>query len=230
MHLNKLQTWDISPKEAYKLQNSIKRRIITKNTNRIDADTRFSVACVDVSYSRIEKVGFADIIVWDTESEEIIEEQTAIGETEFPYIPGLLTFREAPLALSAISKLKSEIDVFIFDGQGIAHPRYCGLASHLGLIVNKPSIGCAKKRLFGNYSEPGAQKGSRSFLYNDQQIIGTVLRTKRRCNPLFISIGHMIDLETSVEIIMKLTVKYRIPEPLRIADFNTKKLRKQHNL
>ena len=230
MHFNQLHKWDISPSEAYKLQNMLKRRIITKNTNKISLNKRLTVACVDVSYSRIEKVGFADIIVWDTESKEIIEEQTAISEAMFPYIPGLLTFREAPLALSAISKLKNDIDVFIFDGQGLAHPRNCGLASHLGLIINKPSIGCAKKRLIGSYSEPGAQKNSRSFLYNDQQIIGIVLRTKRRCNPLFISIGHMIDLELSVEIILKLTDKYRIPEPLRIADLNTKILRKKHNL
>ncbi|MCD4658354.1 MAG: endonuclease V [Planctomycetes bacterium] len=230
MHINQLHNWDITPSEAFKLQKKLTRRIITKNTNKINPNNRLTVAAVDVSYSRIEKVGFADIIVWDTETKEIIEEQTAIGEATFPYIPGLLTFREAPLVLSAISKLKSNIGVFIFDGQGVAHPRSCGLASHLGLFINTPSIGCAKKRLFGSYSEPGAQKGSRSFLYDDQHIIGTVLRTKRRCNPLFISVGHMIELETSVEIILKLTDKYRIPEPLRIADINTKKLRKKHNL
>jgi len=230
MQFRNLHPWNLKPKDAIKLQKSLVSQIYTQNLRNIDPQSNLIIAAVDVSYSRIEKVGFAYVVVWDLKNKEIIEEQSAVGESLFPYVPCLLSFREAPLALEAISKIKSKIDVFMFDGQGIAHPRGIGLASHMGLFLEKPSIGCAKSRLFGTFTEPACQKDSRSFLYQNDKIIGTVLRSKRRCNPLFISVGHLIDLSTSIDIISQMIDKYRIPEPLRIADLNTKLLRKKRNL
>lgn len=153
---------------------------------------------------------------------ELLEENACSGETLFPYIPGLLSFREGPAAIEAVRGLKRRPDVIIFDGQGVAHPRGLGIASYAGFFLNIPSIGCAKTRLVGAHDEPDPVKGSRTPLVHKGKVIGAVLRTQNRVKPLFISPGHLIDIEGSIEVVLAATGKYRLPEPVRCADMLSK--------
>lgn len=151
-----------------------------------------------------------------------IEDVVVNSISLFPYIPGYLSFKEGPAILKAFEKLKIKPDILLFDGQGIAHPRGIGIASHLGIILDIPTIGCAKSRLIGEYKEPGSKKGDWTYLYHDGKRIGAVLRTRDGVRPLFISPGHMIDIESSIEIVMNCISRFRIPEPLRRADHLTR--------
>ena len=143
---------------------------------------------------------------------------TAVRRVNFPYIPGLLTFREGPAILAALGHLTGAPDLLMFDGQGIAHPRRCGLASHIGLLLDLPSIGCAKTRLSGRYEEPRAEKGSYSYLKDSDETIGAVVRTRSNVKPLFVSIGHRINLQDSINIVFRFCSRYRLPETTRRAD------------
>ena len=158
---------------------------------------------------------------------ELIDTQTAILELTFPYVPGLLSFREGPAVISAVRKLKKRPDVLILDGQGIAHPQMIGLASHVGLLLDIPTIGCAKSRLVGEFREPGWKRGSTSPLVYKGQMVGTVLRSKDGVRPLFISPGHMVDFQDSVDLVLSCSKGYRLPEPTRAADLETKKRKRQ---
>ena len=143
----------------------------------------------------------------------------ATRQTTFPYIPGLLSFREIPVLLDAIARLRSRPQLLVVDGHGIAHPRRFGIASHLGVVADVPTIGCAKSRLTGKHEEPGPLPGDCSpLLSRDGELIGRVVRTKARTRPLFVSIGHKIGLETAVEIVLRCLRGYRLPEPTRLAD------------
>lgn len=153
--------------------------------------------------------------------------ETAIREANFPYVPGYLAFREGPVIIDALKSLKIKPDIVLFDGQGIAHPMGLGIASHIGVLIDMPAIGCAKSRLVGKYKEPGFKKGDWSPLEYNSKVVGVVLRTKDRVRPVFVSPGHRIDLKASIKIILGCTSKYRIPEPLRRADFISKKLKKE---
>jgi deoxyribonuclease V len=148
---------------------------------------------------------------------EPVETATASAKLMFPYIPGLLSFREAPACLAAVRKLKSEPDLFLIDGQGIAHPRRLGLAAHLGLFLDKPTIGCAKSRLIGEFEPPGIEKGAHSPLRDHDQIIGAVVRTRHNVKPLFISVGHKCRLEDAIRLTLACATRYRLPEPTRLA-------------
>jgi deoxyribonuclease V len=157
---------------------------------------------------------------------EPIEEAYSIKELTFPYIPGYLSFREGPAMIEAIGRLKRTPDVVIFDGQGIAHPRGLGLASFAGLMLDIPTIGCAKSRLVGTYKEPGAKKGSHRPLSYGTRIVGAVVRTRGNTKAVFVSPGHMMDVETSVRIVLGCATRYRLAEPVRSADILTKRLKK----
>ncbi len=148
---------------------------------------------------------------------EQVETVTAQQETRFPYIPGLLSFREAPVCLEAVAKLKQRPDLFMIDGQGVAHPRRLGLASHLGLFLDRPTIGCAKTRLIGTYEEPGRERGAHGLLRDDDDTIGAVVRTRSRVKPVFVSVGHKCTLEDAIRITLSCATRYRIPEPTRLA-------------
>jgi len=148
---------------------------------------------------------------------EHVETVTAQQETRFPYIPGLLSFREAPVCLEAAGKLRRQPDLFMIDGQGVAHPRRLGLAAHLGLFFDRPTIGCAKSRLIGTYDEPGPEKGAHSLLYDGKEVIGAVVRTRARVKPIFVSVGHKCRLEDAIRIALACSTRYRIPEPTRLA-------------
>jgi deoxyribonuclease V len=145
------------------------------------------------------------------------DEKTVVRKLEFPYIPGFLSFREAPTMIDALMALSTMPDVILVDGQGIAHPRGLGLAAHIGVLMNLPTIGCAKSRLTGNYVHPGPVKGDSSFLLASTKRIGTVLRTRNNVKPLFISPGNLVDFADSVRIVLECTTNYRLPEPIRCA-------------
>jgi deoxyribonuclease V len=175
------------------------------------------IAGVDVSLGRQGGIGRAAVVVFRYPSMEIVAESIHEGPVTMPYIPGLLSFRELPLILPAIEKLSIEPDLFIVDGQGIAHPRRLGIASHLGLFIGKPTIGCAKSRLCGEHDEVGIGVGESQDMLDRGEVIGRVIRTKAACKPLYISVGHLINLETSVDWVLKLSKGYRLPEPVRQA-------------
>jgi len=184
-----------------------------------------TVAGIDCAFSKDGERIFAVVVVLRLPDLETIETASASGEVAFPYIPGLLSFREAPVCIAAVEKLRKQPDVFIIDGQGIAHPRRLGLAAHLGLFFDRPTIGCAKSRLIGQFQEPPLQKGAYALLtdrktteQNTQyQTIGAVLRTRANVKPVFVSVGHKCRLEDAVEITLACTTKYRLPEPTRLA-------------
>ena len=160
---------------------------------------------------------------------EIADEYFIKGKIEFPYIPGLLSFREAPLLLKLFKKVSPAPELIFFDGQGVAHPCKLGLASHMGLFLNCTTIVCAKNLLTGTYREPTSKKGSRARLKGkESETIGSVLRTRENCKPVFVSVGHQIDLKTAIRWTMKCTTRYRIPEPTRLAHIRVNDYRKRN--
>lgn len=176
------------------------------------------IAGVDAAFTGDGKFCLAGVVLWDMEADEVVEQRTATRGLIFPYIPGLLTFREAPAIIAALRKLHQTPDCLMCDGQGIAHQRKCGIATHLGIIVGLPSIGCAKSRLIGDYAMPAKTRGSRSPLTVKGEVVGMVLRTRDQVKPLFVSVGNDIDLDTAVHITLGCGRGFRLPEPTRLAD------------
>ncbi len=219
MHIQHLHDWNISAAEAIALQKQMAAEIDYHHPIDLDAVRR--VAGVDVSVKTDPVTGKANsqaaVVVLSYPDMQVIETALAQMPTPFPYIPGLLSFREGPVLETAFRKLQAEPDVLIFDGMGRAHPRRIGIASHMGLWLQKPSIGCGKSLLTGHFSEPGNERGDFSDLVDRGEVIGAVLRTRSNVKPVFISVGHLADLETSVELVMRCTSKYRLPDPIRAA-------------
>lgn len=213
MNVKNLHPWKVSYKEAVRIQNDLRKQLILRK----EFVNPGLVAGADVSYSKKNSRFYAMVIVFKFPELIPIEEITATRSVEFPYIPGFLSFREAPVLLEAFKKIKNIPDVVIVDGQGIAHPRGLGLASHLGLILDLPTVGCAKNRLTGQYQEVADEAGSYEFLRINGRVMGAVLRTKKGVKPVFISPGHRIDLSSSIELVLKTTKGYRLPEPTRQA-------------
>ena len=195
---------NFSVKKAHKTQLCLSQKIILKDMLPPKIGT---IAGVDVSY--VDDIGIGVIAVLDYESLKLLEAQVATCQVRMPYIPTLLSFRELPPAMAAIEKLKIQPDVFLVDAQGLAHPYRCGFASHLGLAIGKPTIGSAKSRLIGSLLE----KGGETFLVDKDEVIGAVVTTKQGAKPIYVSIGHMVSLETAIKI-AKHSAKNRIPEPL----------------
>ena len=219
-----LHSWEVSPQEAIKIQKDLKSNIsLKKSFNKID-----KIAGVDVSYYQNKMI--AGVIIFEFPNLKIIERQSFVSSINFPYIPGLLTFREGPSILSAFKKIKNEPDIILFDGQGIAHPRRMGIATHLGLFLDRPTIGCAKSRLSGKYISVGEQKGDYTPLKEGEEVLGVVLRTRKGVNPIFLSPGHKIDLPNSIEIVLKCIVKYRLPLPVREAHIFVNQIRNDFSL
>jgi len=221
MKYQDIHSWAVSYSEALDIQKKLSRMV---ESRPLDHPIRF-VAGSDISFSKADNRLFTAVVVLTFPDLEKVEEVRAQGEATFPYVPGLLSFREAPPLLAAFARLQHDPDVILVDGQGIAHPRRLGLASHLGVILGRPTIGCAKSRLIGEYAEPGEQKGDRSPLRHAGETIGMVLRTRRRTRPVFVSIGHLIDLDTAVSIVLACTRTYRLPEPARQAHILANRIR-----
>lgn len=225
MDYRNLHPWSVSPAEAVRIQHRLRPKLILNCVPK----KMNTIAGIDVSFQRGSNRLYAAIVVLvltkanshQTSQRltalQVDETVTASLDVDFPYIPGLLSFREIPVVLKAWEKLTIRPDCLICDGQGIAHPRQFGLAAHLGLIVDLPSIGCGKTRLIGLYDEPGPIRGDHTPLVDRGKTIGRVLRSKDRVKPLFISPGHRMTLDRSVEVILSCQGGYRLPEPTRLA-------------
>ncbi|AQG81096.1 deoxyribonuclease V [Spirosoma montaniterrae] len=209
-----LHPWtDISPADAVALQQQLRSQVrILPPTGPLR-----TIAGCDISFNKFEETVYAGIVVLDLETLETIDEAGVVSTATFPYVPGLLSFREIPSLLEAWAKLTTEPDVVMFDGQGIAHPRRIGIASHGGLFLNRPTFGCAKSVLVGKYNEPAPERGSWSPMTHYRDVVGAALRTKNRVNPVYVSPGHLIDLETAIALTLRCDGKYRLPEPTRRA-------------
>jgi deoxyribonuclease V len=214
MNVHILHSWNVSPSEAISLQKRLAERV--SHCSTLTPNYRL-VAGVDVACSRFSNHLFAGVVVCDRKNWEVIETAEVATETSFPYIPGLLSFREAPGVLEAFDRLRCRPDVVLVDGAGFAHPRRFGLACHLGVLLNLPTIGVAKSRLIGNYREPALRRGSATRLVSDGETIGRVVRTRAGVRPLFVSIGHRISLDEAVRVVLASTSRYRLPEPIRAA-------------
>jgi deoxyribonuclease V len=208
-----LHSWDLSPSQAIALQKELARDIIASG----EVNSVRLVGGADISVLRGSRTARAAIVVLSYPELEIVEVETVVAELGFPYIPGLLSFRETPVVLELFSKLSNNPDLLFVDGQGIAHPRRLGIASHIGLWLDRPTIGCAKSRLCGEHVEVGHEAGSVAELTHQGEVIGTVLRTRAGSKPLYISPGHKISLQNSVRWVLACTRGYRLPEPSRLA-------------
>jgi deoxyribonuclease V len=221
MKYRALHSWDVTSEEAVKLQIEL-RSLLTLECDRERFNT---VAGIDVAFDSNQNKAFAAIVVLESATLRTIEIATAITEIKFPYIPGLLSFREAPTIIEAWKTLKTRPDCIICDAHGIAHPRGFSITCHLGMIFDVPAIGCAKSLLVGAYEPPAETKGSRAPLMYKGKQVGAVLRTKDKVAPVFVSPGYKIDLDKSIEVVLKSCTKYRLPEPTRLADMYAGKLK-----
>ncbi|MEO1619053.1 MAG: deoxyribonuclease V [Planctomycetota bacterium] len=214
--------WQVDADEAIQIQ--LELASVVEERNRMSDEIRY-VAGVDVAYRKRDNRVYAGVVILDSETLEVIESRTVVGESRFPYIPGLFAFREVPHLLQAFKNVERVPDLVICDGQGIAHPRRCGLASHLGVLLDVPTIGCGKTRHIGEFSEPDMSRGSFSPLVEGEETIGSVLRTQDGIKPLFVSIGHRVSLPSARDWILRLANRYRQPEPIRCANEVVNKLR-----
>ncbi len=221
MEVRNLHPWKVKPSQARLIQERLRYQVKSNPPPRLPR----LVAGADVSYNRFGPDLYAAVVVLDLESLQTIEEVRIVARATFPYIPGLLSFREIPPLIRIFRRLRTLPDAVICDGQGLAHPRRFGLACHLGLILEIPSIGCAKSRLVGDYVEPGAERGKHSPLKDINEVIGSVLRTRSGIRPVFVSVGHRVSLEMAREIVLRLTLRYRLPETTRRAHFLVNDLR-----
>ncbi len=231
-----LHSWNLSYSEAIELQKRLAGQV---QLTPLKKQPKL-IAGIDCAFSKDGKKIIAAVVVLKLPDFVPVETTTALRKVTFPYIPGLLSFREAPVCIAAVEKLQKEPDVFIIDGQGIAHPRRLGLAAHLGLFFDKPTIGCAKSRLTGTFEDPPPQKGSSSLLKDkkrwktetsheprvaNDEIIGAVVRTRANVKPVFVSVGNKCLLKDAIKITLDSTTKYRLPEPTRLAHQLVSKLK-----
>ncbi|HXG12763.1 MAG TPA: endonuclease V [Gemmataceae bacterium] len=225
MKITPLHSWDLDPGEAIELQRQLAGRIdVSTPVDRCEL-----IAGADISYNRFSNTFYAGVVVLRTSDWTVIETQGAVGESNFPYIPGLLSFREGPILLKAFAKLQSEPDVVMFDGQGLAHPRRFGLACHMGLWLDRPSLGCAKSLLTGRYKDLDRKAGATAPLTAPNgEILGRVVRTKTGVQPVYVSAGHKIDLDSAVKVVLASCRGYRIPEPTRQAHLHVNELRRKY--
>jgi deoxyribonuclease V len=222
MRIRQRHPWSLTSNEARRLQHEL--------AAEVDATARLgrwkTIAAADVSSEWRGKELQAGVVVLRAGELELVERSAKVGPSPFPYVPGLLSFREAPLVLEAFANLRKRPDVVLVDGQGRAHPRRFGIASHLGLLLDLPTVGCAKTRLCGTYDEPGPLRGDLSPLRDGDEIIGAVVRTRDRVKPLFVSVGHRITLEGAVELVLGLSGKHRLPSPARLAHAYVNEIRR----
>lgn len=211
MKYRDLHSWDVTPEEARQLQNELRSQVI--QTDRFG--TINTVAGVDIGFKK--DIALASVVVLRFPELQVVDSVVTESPVRFPYIPGLLSFREIPPLLTAFTALQTEPDLVIVDGQGIAHPRRFGLASHLGLILDKPTIGCAKSRLWGRYEEPDSEQGAYTYLIDKGEVIGAAVRTRANVRAVYVSIGHQISLDSARVWVLACCRGYRLPETTRYA-------------
>lgn len=218
-----IHRWELDPAGARALQRELAERVITDRP----LGSYETVGGADVSFNKYSPTLYAAVVVLRADTLEVIDRAGVVAEATFPYVPGLLSFREAPPVIEAFEKLSVRPEVLICDGQGIAHPRRLGLASHLGLWLEIPTIGCAKSRLFGDYEEPGPARGEWRPLTDGDETIGAVLRTRDRVKPLFVSPGHLCNLEGAIAAVLAATRRYRLPITTRMAHDYVNEMRRR---
>jgi deoxyribonuclease V len=206
--------WRLTTRQAIALQKQLATQVVQTPG---DLEIRW-VAGLDAAFSPDGRYCLAGVVLWDVREKMVRETHAASRRVWFPYIPGLLSFRETPALLAALRKLKTVPDVLMCDGQGLAHPRRFGLACHIGILCDLPALGCAKSRLIGTHQEPDSPRGAREPLTDKGEIIGTVLRTQQGLKPVYVSIGHRLSLDLAEHIVLDCTLRYRLPEPTRLAD------------
>ena len=234
--MKKLHSWNLSYSQARDSQKNLASKVQfvpLKKPPKL-------IAGIDCAFSKDGKKIIAAVVVLKLPNFTPVETTTASRKVTFPYIPGLLSFREAPVCIAAVEKLKTKPDLFIIDGQGIAHPRRLGLAAHLGLFFDKPTIGCAKSRLIGRFEEPPLEKGAYTLLKDKKRMkpdtqytirntqyetIGAVVRTRTNVKPVFVSVGNKCLLKDAIKITLSCAIKYRLPEPTRLAHQFVSKLK-----
>lgn len=216
-------SWSLTPRAAIALQRKFARRVcVVKPAGEL----RF-IAGLDAAFSADGKRCLAAAVLWDRIEQRVVEQQTAARKLAFPYVPGLLSFREAPALLATLRRLRRTPDALMCDGQGLAHPRRLGIASHVGILCGLPTIGCAKSRLCGEETETLSPRGSWTPLVDGGEIIGELLRTQVGVKPLYVSVGHLCDLPTARELVLACATRYRLPEPTRLADRRVAEFKRQ---
>ncbi len=216
-----LHSWDLTPREAIEVQLRLRDLVRLQPIARQVS----LIAGADISFNKFSETVYAGIVVLSLPDLRIVESSGVRSVAKFPYVPGLLSFRETPSLLEAWEKLKTKPDVLMLDGQGIAHPRRFGIACHLGVLLNLPTIGCAKSILVGKFDGLGIEAGSRSPLIDRDEQVGVALRTKNKVTPVYVSPGHLTDLDSAVDLALRSTGKYRQPEPTRQAHLMVNRLR-----
>jgi len=216
--------WNLTPREAMRLQENLRERV--------ELEDRFGeirhVAGADMAFDPASEVAFGGVLVYRLPGLEEVERRMARRKLRFPYVPGLLSFRECPVLLAAFARLKTEPDLILIDGQGYAHPRRLGIACHIGILFDKPTIGCAKSRLVGEHDEPAHSAGSTAPLTLEGERVGVVLRTRDGVRPIYVSSGHRVSLESAVGLVKQCMDGFRIPKPTREADRYVRDLRRAY--
>jgi deoxyribonuclease V len=244
MQYRKLHDWDLTPTEAVALQKDLRAQV---RIEPIKSEPRKVAGC-DISFNKFSDIVYAGIVVLQLPELEIVDSATAITQTKFPYIPGLLSFRETPALLEAWERLETAPDVVMLDGQGLAHPRRFGIACHFGLLTGLPALGCAKSVLRGKFDEPDERAGSYSLMTDKGEVVGAAVRTKDRVAPVYVSVGNRLDLPSSIKLALRCVKgykssddgemlfdtkpasksQYRIPEPTRQAHLLVNELRRNN--
>jgi deoxyribonuclease V len=217
-----LHTPQLSPSEARRLQGELASRVVEGPS--LDLSGVRYVAGADVSTQG--DMGYATVVVLTFPDLSVVEVRGYEARLTFPYVPGLLAFREIPPVVGALREVEAEVDAMIFDAHGLAHSRGMGLASHLGLFLDVPSVGCAKSRLVGDHEEPGPDKGDTADLVYRKKVVGKVVRTRSRVSPVYVSVGNRIDLTSSVDLVLQCCTRYRLPETTRQAHNTANRLRR----
>jgi deoxyribonuclease V len=207
-------SWNLPRQKAIELQKVLARKVIPKSC--INIGSIKTVAGIDTSYR--SNMACTAVVVLSLKHLELIEYTTALLPVEFPYIPGLPSFREGPAIIKALQKLKTRPDILLFDGQGIAHQRRFGIASHIGLLLDCPTIGCAKTKLVGQYEGPDSRRGSFTYLRMADKPVGAVVRTRTGVKPVYVSIGHRLNLRDCIKVVLRCCDGFRLPDPIRRAD------------
>ncbi|MGH7255935.1 MAG: deoxyribonuclease V [Nitrospirales bacterium] len=215
MRIRRLHSWHVTPRKAIQIQERLRAHVLVRG--RLPRPTL--IAGADLAFDKATDAAIACVVVLRFPALDPVETVVQRARCRFPYVPGLLSFREAPCLLQAFARLRQTPDVIFIDGHGYSHPRKFGLACHIGLLLDRPVIGCAKSLLAGTYREPGRAKGSVSdILDRDGDVIGAVVRTRDGVNPVFVSVGHKVGLPTAVRLTLACAPRYRVPEPTRLAD------------